>query len=337
MKEDIQMPGQGNNSDLIKVSVVIPSYCLRKYIVECVDSIVRQKTDFDFEILVGDDASTDGTQEEIAKYVESLPGHLRQMVRLFFPSENKGLVGNLNDLFAHCRGQYIAYMDGDDLALPGKLQGQADYLDEHPNCAIVYHESEVFHSETGKVIRLYSRDFYNSRYIPQQAGIVHLVKYGTFLQASAVMFRHHGQLSRVLDPRCRIIVDYSMHMFNAYFGKGTIDRQDTIWGKYRVHEDSFGAQTSRSAERREAVLGELLVACDNALDMGVSQGEVQQGKAHFRYAAALYFLRMGRIDLFNFYIETSVDQEQFFDGKHEFIYRHRHSPQLILDAYELSS
>jgi glycosyltransferase involved in cell wall biosynthesis len=320
---------------MMKLSIVIPVFCLEKFVVDCVDSVLRQQTNFEFEVLVRDDASTDNTAEILLAYKRSLPEALSKRLKLFIAKENKGLVGNLKELFTHCTGEYIAYLDGDDFALPEKLQVLVDYLDANPSCALAYHEAEVFDSESGAILGNYSRDFYNAAYIPQKADISHLVKYGTFLQASAVMYRNHGRLESVLDPEIKIIVDYPMHMFNAFFGKGTIDRIDKVLGRYRVHPDSFGAQTSRSAERREAVLGDLIKACDNAKAMGVSEDDINAGKAHFQYAAALYFLRMGELAFFDKHITHSAERGCYFDSRHRFAFEHRHQPQRIMEKLSL--
>ncbi len=319
----------------MKLSIVIPVYCLEKYVVDCIDSVVRQQANFEFEVLVRDDASTDNTQSILLAYQKSLPDVLSKRLRLLLAVENLGLVGNLQELFKHCTGEYIAYLDGDDLALPEKLQTLVEYLDANPSCALAYHESEVFDSDSGVTLGNYSRDFYNASYIPQKATISHLVKYGTFLQASAVMYRNHGRLDSVLDPEIQIIVDFPMHMFNAFYGNGTIDRIDKVLGRYRVHPDSFGAQTSRSPARREAVLGDLIKACDNARELGVSEDDVNAGKSHFQYAAALYFLRMRELKFFDKYISHSAERGWFFDRKHQFAYENRHQPQRIIEEFSL--
>lgn len=317
----------------MKLSVVIPVYCLEKYVLECISSVMEQQTNFAFEVLVDDDASTDNTPILIREYFENFTQEPDKQLKLFLRHENAGLASNLKSLFAKCTGQYIAYLDGDDLALPGKFQAQVDYLDANPECAIVYHESEMFDSDTNRRIGFYSKDFYNASYIPAKAHISHLVKYGTFLQASSAMFRKHDHMEKVIDPRCQIVVDYPMHMFNAQFAGGSIDRIDQVLGRYRVHAHSFGAQTNRSALRREKVLNELLVSCDNASELGVSTDEIAQGKAHFLYAAALYFLKKGDLSRFVKFIEQSAQRGWFFDQKHKTAFEHRHSPETFLSHY----
>lgn len=118
-----------------KVSVCIVTYNHIKFIEQCLDSLVNQKTDFEFEILVSDDCSTDGTREVLAKYRKIYPN----LIKPFFQSINVG--AHKNFIFVHqkAQGEYIAHIDGDDYALPNKLQSQADYLDKNIDCNIIWH------------------------------------------------------------------------------------------------------------------------------------------------------------------------------------------------------
>jgi len=310
-----------NNFDL-KVSVIIPVYNLVDYVEECLRGVLEQVTDFNFEVIVADDASTDGSAEIIKKLVHQYPTKLRAL----YQEKNQGLVENLKGLLGETQANYIAYLDGDDIALPGKLQAQVDYLDATPSCAICYHESEVFESDSDKVISFYSKDNYNWQYIPTRADISHLIRFGTFLQASAVMFRRHESLHKVIDTRCEIIVDFPMHIANTYFIGGTIDYIDDVLGRYRVHNESFGAQTARSVTRREKVWKDLYEVCEQSSNFGVSQEDIEQGKMHFTFAAALYFLRMNEFTLFKKYIEESSADIGFFNDKHRYAFENRAKP-----------
>lgn len=313
----------------VKLSVVVPCYNLEAFIGPCLDSLLQQPTNFHWELLVGDDASTDASVARIESALAKASASVD--LRLFTLRQNAGLVANLGRLLGETRGQYVAYLDGDDLALPGKLQTQVDYLDAHPDCAVCYHESEVFDSVSGRILGHYSRDFYNASYIPERAGLRELLRYGTFLQASAVVFRRHAQMQELLDPACRIIVDYPMHVANAALIGGTIDRIPVTLGRYRQHSASFGAQTARSLERREAVLGELLRTCDRALNLGAEPEDVRLGKMHFRYAAALYFLRAGDDARFLSHIEQASAGGDYFDERHRSAWLGRDDPTRLRD------
>jgi glycosyltransferase involved in cell wall biosynthesis len=124
-----------------KVSVCVITYNQEKYIRQCLQSIVDQETDFEFEVLVGDDCSTDGTRGIVREFAERYP----EIVKPIYQEKNIG-GGFHNYLTVHraARGEYIAHIDGDDLMLPNKIQKQADYLDQNPGCTVVWHRVNFF-------------------------------------------------------------------------------------------------------------------------------------------------------------------------------------------------
>ena len=118
-----------------KVSVCIVTYNQEIYIRQCLLSIVDQETDFDFEVIVSDDCSTDGTREIVQEFAGRYPG----AVKPIFNKKNIGAYKNFVFVHQQATGEYIAHVDGDDYCLPGKLQAQADLLDSDSNCNIVFH------------------------------------------------------------------------------------------------------------------------------------------------------------------------------------------------------
>jgi len=131
-----------------KVSVCVVAYNQEKYIAECLQSLVDQETNFPFEIIVADDCSPDATGAIIRDFAERYPERIKPIWH------EKNIGPNANYLAAHAaaRGEYIAHMDGDDLALPGKLQAQADHLDANTDCAIVWHRMKIRDERRGAVL-----------------------------------------------------------------------------------------------------------------------------------------------------------------------------------------
>ena len=131
----------------IKVSVLCTAYQHEPYIRDALESFVTQQTDFPFEVLVSDDASTDGTAAIIREYAEKYP----EIVRPFLLEKNHYSQGiNLYDaiLFPAARGQYLAACEGDDCWLdPTKLQRQVDFLDAHPAYSACVHNTVAHHSD----------------------------------------------------------------------------------------------------------------------------------------------------------------------------------------------
>jgi len=122
-----------------KVSVCVVTYNQEKYIRQCLQSIVDQEIDCDFEVIVGDDCSTDGTRAIVQEFVERYPG----IVKPIFHEKNVSWTQNLLSVHNLARGRYVAHVDGDDYCLPGKLKRLATYLDENPGCVLVWHRMYI--------------------------------------------------------------------------------------------------------------------------------------------------------------------------------------------------
>lgn len=133
------------SGDTPKVSVCVVTYNQEPYIRACLQSLVDQVTDFAFEVIVGDDCSTDGTPAIIYEFAQRYP----QVIKPLMHKPNIGAAKNYFSVHDRAIGTYIAHIDGDDYALPGKLQVQADHLDAHPDCNIVWHRMFVQNETTG--------------------------------------------------------------------------------------------------------------------------------------------------------------------------------------------
>ncbi|MBU2977951.1 glycosyltransferase family A protein [Alteromonas sp. C1M14] len=308
----------------MKLSVIVPAYNLENYIEACLRSALEQRVTAPFEVIVCDDASTDNTAEIIGSLEKTFP-HLKAIIK----NDNGGLAKNMKTLLNEARGEYIAYLDGDDLALPGKLQTQIDYLDSHPDCQMVFHESDMFDSDTDASIRLYSQSFYNWSYIPEHSDITHLIRYGTYMQASSVMFRRHDFLTQTVAENCQIILDYPFYVLNAGFLNARIDFIPKVLGRYRIHSNSFGAQTQRSAVRREQSLADICLSCELAAQFDVEDAVIKAGIAHHQFAAALYFLFKNNSEKFRFWIRESAKQGVFFDHRHRMAFEHCNEPDYV--------
>jgi glycosyltransferase involved in cell wall biosynthesis len=102
------------------VSVIIPTYNRANYICEAIDSILAQ-TYADYEIIVVDDGSTDGTRQALQRWIDD--GTI-----CYYYQENRGESAARNHGIRKARGQYIAFLDSDDLFLPTKFEKQVACL-----------------------------------------------------------------------------------------------------------------------------------------------------------------------------------------------------------------
>lgn len=112
----------------IDVSIIVLTYYHEKYIVEALDSILMQQTDLKYEVLIGDDASGDGTRRIIEKYAE----RYSNVIRPFYWKNNLGATRNSWELRRKAKGKYLACLEGDDFWIdPLKLQKQWEFLERN--------------------------------------------------------------------------------------------------------------------------------------------------------------------------------------------------------------
>ena len=130
------------------LSILIPTYNHENYIAQALDSVLMQKTQYPFEVLVGEDCSTDGTREILKAYEENYPGFFSMFYRdhnLFNEKFPNGI-----DLMFHSKGKYLITLEGDDYWTdPNKIEKQISFLESHPeyyavahNCLVVGNDSE---------------------------------------------------------------------------------------------------------------------------------------------------------------------------------------------------
>lgn len=124
----------------ITVSISMLAFNHGKYIREALDSILMQKVNFKYEIVVGDDCSSDETQNILKSYAQKYPDKFVLLLR----KSNIGATNNYFDVLKHCRGKYVAFLEGDDFWTDeNKLQIQVDFLESNKNCDSVAHRHEI--------------------------------------------------------------------------------------------------------------------------------------------------------------------------------------------------
>lgn len=124
-------------------SVAIITYNQEKYISQTLDSILQQEHSFKYEIVIGDDCSTDETQEIIKKYAEKYP----DIIKPIFNNPNLGIIKNYFNVINHCSGKYIMECAGDDFWLPGKVEKQIKFMETHPDIGMCYGQAREWIEE----------------------------------------------------------------------------------------------------------------------------------------------------------------------------------------------
>lgn len=155
------------NNDDIKVSIVCLAYNHKPYIKQTIESFLMQKTNFKYEIIIHDDASTDGTAQIISSYSENY----KDIIIPIMQSENKyskRISITRNYIYPLIRGKYVAICEGDDYWLDiNKLQKQIDFLDSNPDYSICTHAYKLVNVSTGKSKDIHSF-LYTGEISPEQ-------------------------------------------------------------------------------------------------------------------------------------------------------------------------
>ena len=230
---------------MIKVSVVMATYNHEKYIEKALDSVIRQKCDFEYEILVGDDASKDSTGSIVRAYSEKYPDKIRAFVRV----KNLGAVPNIVDLVNNAKGEYVAFLEGDDFWIDDeKLQKQISFLDEHKDFAacfgkcIVVDENNDRQEDYEKYIPFFLGDEFTANdleqyYLPGQTATA-------VYRVSA--FKNLERLSKKdkrIFPRCPVIDRF---LVLAILSQGRIKSMPDTFAAYRyVLSKSSGSWSSK--------------------------------------------------------------------------------------------
>jgi glycosyltransferase involved in cell wall biosynthesis len=128
----------------MKVSVSMITYNHEKFIAQAVESVLMQKANFEYELVIGEDCSTDNTRQILLEYQKKYP----DKIRLLLPEKNLGMPKNAINTLQASRGQYIAALEGDDYWTdPLKLQKQVDFLEANPEYSGAFHDIQLLESD----------------------------------------------------------------------------------------------------------------------------------------------------------------------------------------------
>jgi glycosyltransferase involved in cell wall biosynthesis len=187
------------------------AYNVFPFIMQAIESVLQQKTDFPFELVIGEDCSTDGTREIVFGYRDKYPN----IISVVSSDKNVGMAKNRLRTIKACRGKYIAFCDGDDYwHNQEKLQKQVGYMESHSECGLVYSSYDVFYVDSGKRIK----DFINHKKweMPQDWSAVDFIECGggrsrAFLPINVVirteLYKQISESDPYLHQSCRFLAD----------------------------------------------------------------------------------------------------------------------------------
>jgi glycosyltransferase involved in cell wall biosynthesis len=226
-----------------KVSVGIIAFNQGRYIRQALDSVLSQESAFDFDILVHDDCSTDGTREIVNAYVAAHPDRVRAILQ----DENQFSQGRriILLMLPEMAGKYFALLDGDDFWTDrGKLQIQADFLDANPGCALCQTQTVYYDETCGRV-----HSIFPPRHRRQWRYECADLAQGNFIQTSAVMFR--AAAVPQIPPAFSELKFGDLALFALIAQSGWIGNINAAMAVYRIHSSNLWFNRTRK-DRIEA-------------------------------------------------------------------------------------
>ena len=208
-----------------KVSVAICTYNHEKFIAQAIEGVLMQETSFPIELVIGEDCSTDGTRAILRKYAQTHPNIVRPLLH----KRNVGGGTNFTSVLATCRGEYIAFLDGDDYWTDTrKLEIQVRFLEEHPECAMCHHRVSYVDDESQRLVS----EFPPEERRREQCSADLLAK-GNFIQTCSLMTRKE-LIPDLTDDFMRLkLGDWPLCVLLGLHGSiGYIDKN---MATYRIH------------------------------------------------------------------------------------------------------
>lgn len=211
--------------DQITVSIFLLTYNQEQFIAQTINSILMQKTNFNFQIVIGEDCSTDGTRSICKTFAEKYSNKIKLLPAL---EKNIGLIANYMRTIKACEGKYIAICDGDDYWIDeNKLQKQVSFLEDNPNYSIVYSKlKKLFPDGTFK--ESIQRKL-------KQAGDFDDLVFENVIPSVTVLFRNRQNISAVPTWITNFPYgDWPTYLWILKDG-GKIHFMDEITAVYRMH------------------------------------------------------------------------------------------------------
>lgn len=241
MRSPSQLTDGRVDGDVPRVSVCIITHNHVGFIDAALASVVEQLSAFRFEVIVGDDASTDGTLDRLRDYQRRFP----DIVRVIAHTQRQGIAGNLASTLGAARGEYVALLEGDDFwTSTQKLQRQADLLDARIECVLTFHPVRIQRDATSP-----QGDELLPTRPPGTYRLQDLLT-GNFIPTGAMFFRRAAFTGFPPWLHGQRLVDWPLAILLARHG--TVEMTAETMGVYRIHPGGVWSSRSRLANRLEA-------------------------------------------------------------------------------------
>lgn len=277
------------------VSVCVQTYQHASFIRECLDGILMQKTNFPFELILGEDESTDGTREICMEYAEKYPHIIRLFLRsrkdvIYINGSPTGRFNMVENLKA-ASGKYIALCEGDDYWTdPLKLQKQVDFLEANPDCVSCHHWHQYAFPQQEGGYKIIPAPTKNQGYLPfEKASVKEIFANKLRVKTRTHMFRN-------------VIKEYPGWFYKVAFGDVPLTM---LLGKY----GEFGFINEPMAVYRQT-----------------GQGVSSHGKTNywFKYTHFLSWVKIWEIGLIHYHYQFKNEAIETINSFYLAILSHYH-------------
>jgi glycosyltransferase involved in cell wall biosynthesis len=249
----------------MKLSVVMLTYNHERFIAQALSSVLAQRLNFEYEIIVSEDCSTDATREIVRDFHRRYPKKIIPLLR----EQNLGAMRNFKETLLTCRGEYVALLEGDDYwTRDDKLQMQLDFLEGHPDHAVCCTRA-LFTDESAEC---------DSRIAPSRPAGSYLITdlFDTnFVVTCTVMYRW-GSVGPLPDWVLKLkMADWPLHVLVGRSGK--IRLLNEVTSAYRIHPGGMWSSLSQPDQLRAII--EMLKSLDEHLGFQY-KNEIRQAIGH---------------------------------------------------------
>lgn len=228
-----------------RVSIIIPTFNCAGFISRALESAFAQ-TYTDYEVIVVDDGSTDGTRDLVAPW----SGRISYMYQA-----NRGVSAARNLAVSKAKGEFLAYLDADDMWYPLKLEKQVAFLDAHPECGLVHSDVTAVDESDSTIVRNFNRQ--TGRSVPTGPCVMDLLRDCHIQTVSVVERRSCYDSTGGFDERLHTVEDYLQWILVAMDGH-SIGYIDQPLAMYRRRSGSLSGSSIRIDEAMVRMLQILL-------------------------------------------------------------------------------
>lgn len=308
------------------VSIALFAYNHENYIAEALDSFLMQVTDFPFEVVFHDDASTDDTSKILQEYMKKYPNIIRGILR----KENQHSQGKsiVLMLLNEVSSKFIAFCDGDDYWIDSdKLQVQIDMMEMHPDCYMSFHaaEARINDNDHGKIIARYAES--NKIFSTSE-----VISGGGELCPTASIIIRKEAASLIVESEMLELAptgDYFIQIFASLHGGALYI--DKVMSVYRQEVTGSWSSSMKNLEQKKIFYEKMILFLEQ-LNQYLNknfQKEIEKKISLHHYAMALEYFENDMYIEFQKTIEHSFNLSKMTSIKYKLFYSLRYFPSLL--------